>query len=203
MPIWRLEGPRERALTGNASFRSAVALAGHLPTNSKSDYRTQGKGGNARTFIPEVMDRARTRRKRFEGFTRADAVMIFPKFSIVFEAKVTADASHDIYFDTTRNQIARTIDSKRDPKRSVFVLLTPRIFKKNPRSRRYGWLMNDYMKSEDSLKKDLRHRNPQDLVNVSQRIGWLIWDDCTEVLPGACGWLDGKSIGSVQPRCSD
>ena len=187
----------------------------------KSDYRAQAKGENVRTFLPEVMERAGTQRTRFEGFTHADAVMIFPKFSIVFEAKVTADASHDIYFDTMRNQIVRIIDvmlakppgfenpnsknplSKRDPKRSIFVLVTPRIFKKNPHSRLYGWLMNDYMKTGESLRKDLNHRTPQDLVDVSQRIGWLTWEDCTEILPGACGWLDEKSPGPVQTVCSD
>jgi len=187
----------------------------------KSDYRAQAKGENVRTFLPEVMERAGTQRTRFEGFTHADAVMIFPKFSIVFEAKVTADASHDIYFDPMRNQIVRIIDvmlakppgfenpnsknplSKRDPKRSIFVLVTPRIFKKNPHSRLYGWLMNDYMKTGESLRKDLNHRTPQDLVDVSQRIGWLTWEDCTEILPGACGWLDKKSTGPAQTMCSD
>jgi hypothetical protein len=77
------------------------------------------------------------------------------------------------------------------------------MFKKNPHSRLYGWLMNDYVKTGESLRKDLVHRNPQDLVDVSQRIGWLTWEDCTEILPGACGWLDGKSIGPVQTMCSD
>ena len=187
----------------------------------QSDYRAQAKGENVRTFLPEVLERARTQRTRFEGSTHADAVMIFPKFSIVFEAKVTADTSHDIYFDTMRNQIARIIDvmlekppgfdkpnsknplSKRDPKGSIFVLLTPRMFKQNPHSRLYGWLMNDYMETGKALRKDLEHRNPQDLVDVSQRIGWLTWEDCTEIIPGACGWLDGKSIGPVQTMCSD
>jgi hypothetical protein len=187
----------------------------------KSDYQAQANGENIRTFLPEVMERAGTQRRRFEGSTHADAVIISPKFSIVFEAKVTADASHDIYFDTMRNQLARIVDvmlekppgfenpssknplSKRDPKRSIFVLLTPRMFKKNPHSRLYGWLMNDYMKTGESLIRDLNHRNPQDLIDMSQRIGWLTWEDCTEILPGACGWLDKKSTGLAQTMCSD
>jgi hypothetical protein len=187
----------------------------------KCDYRTQAKGKNIRTFLPEVMERAGTQRIRFEGSTHADAIMISPKFSIVFEAKVTADVSHDVYFDSMRNQIARIIDvmlekppgfekpnsknplSKRDPKRTIFVLVTPRMFQKNPHSRLYGWLMNDYMKTGESLRNDLKHRDPQDLVDISQRIGWLTWEDCTEILPGACGWLDEKSPGPVQTVCSD
>jgi hypothetical protein len=29
----------------------------------------------------------------------------------------------------------------------------------------------------------------EDWQSVSQRLGWLTWEDCNEVLPGSCRWL--------------
>jgi hypothetical protein len=164
-----------------------------------------------RNIVRYVVD-AGTGKKGLEGTSQADAVVINEDnhFGIVFEAKVTADASCEISFDAMRNQIARMIDvmlewprkantvpalSKRNPDRSLFVLLTPRVFKEHWQSRFYGFLMDDYRSLErgpDALKRDLPHRADQkdiDWSHLPKRIGWLTWEDFDEVIQKSCPWL--------------
>ena len=160
-----------------------------------------------RVLIPHVLDSARgtaVAGHALEGATKADAILIAPQtgFAVLFEAKVLADASSSIGFDVLRNQLARNIDvmlqpnpnleeplSQRRPERSCFVLLTPEIFRSHPESRLYGWLMRDYRSSPGALQRDLPHRAGTDLATVPSRLGWLTWEDCNRVLPGACPWL--------------
>jgi hypothetical protein len=158
-----------------------------------------------RILVPYVLESAReTRGRPLEGATKVDALLIGPEtgFAVVFEAKVLADASGSIGFDVLRNQLARNIDvmlqpnpglekplSERRPERSCFVLLTPEIFRNHPESRLYGWLMRDYRSSAAALKRDLPHRPVADLAAVTRRLGWLTWEDCDRILPGACPWL--------------
>jgi hypothetical protein len=33
------------------------------------------------------------------------------------------------------------------------------------------------------------HRSEADLASVTRWLGWLTWEDCNRVLPGACPWL--------------
>ena len=162
-----------------------------------------------RQFIPYVLDaakRPRSPNRPLEGPTQVDALLINEEngFAVIFEAKALSDISCDITFDVMRNQIARNIDvmlekhcgsrlkspiTSRKPDKTLFVLLTPRVFKKNPHSRLYGWLLNDYMKHPACLARDIPHRTEPDWASVSRRLGWLTWEDCNEVLPGACPWL--------------
>ena len=79
----------------------------------------------------------------------------------------------------------------RQPGRTCFVLLTPEIFRDHPESRLYGWLMRDYQADPGALQRDLRHRAGTDLASVAKRLGWLTWEDCNRVRPGACRWLAG------------
>jgi len=104
-----------------------------------------------------------------------------------------------------RNQIARNIDvmlednhnnerlhsslKRRDPDRSIFILLTPGIFRDNPQTRLYGWLMNEYLKEPGALGRDILHRKGMDWKNVINRMGWLTWEECKQILPDACGWM--------------
>jgi hypothetical protein len=144
-----------------------------------------------------------------EGATKVDALLIAPEtgFAVLFEAKVLADASSSIGFDVLRNQLARNIDvmlqphphpnpdeplSLRHPERSCFMLLTPEIFRSHPESRLYGWLMRDYRSSPSALQRDLPHRASAELATVTRRLGWLTWEDCNVVLPGACPWLSSS-----------
>jgi hypothetical protein len=160
-----------------------------------------------RVLIPYVLEsakRAAGSGRALEGTTKVDAILIAPAtgFAVLFEAKVLADASPSIGFDVLRNQLARNIDvmlqgnpnlqkplAQRLPDRSCFVLITPEIFREHPQSRLYGWLMQDYRSEAGALRRDLPHRAGTELDSVARRLGWLTWEDCNRVLPGACPWL--------------
>ena len=105
-------------------------------------------------------------------------------------------------YDALRNQLARSIDvmleksegldrrlDARKPDRTCLVLLTPEIFWRNPRSRLYGCLMQEYRDCLQSLARDLPHREPNELNDVRARLGWLTWEACNAVQPKACPWL--------------
>jgi hypothetical protein len=161
-----------------------------------------------RNLIPYVLEQASHASERLEGFTHADAVIVCEAtgFSVVVEAKATSDISHGVSFDLMRNQIARIADamleppepglkpplSRRDPNATVFALLTPRMFQENSTSRFYGWLMDDYRNKPAALRRDLPHRVNSDSIDwsrLSNRLGWLTWEDCNEVLRSVCRWL--------------
>ena len=160
-----------------------------------------------RVLVRHVMQTAREAAQRghaLEGATKVDAMLIAPGtgFAVLFEAKVLADASCGIGFDVLRNQLARNIDvmlqpnpnlqeplTQRLPERTCFVLITPEIFRDHPESRLYGWLMRDYQHHPAALRRDLPHRTGTDFASAASRLGWLSWEDCNRVLPGACPWL--------------
>lgn len=158
-----------------------------------------------RQIIPYVLDAAaRDNARTLEGATHVDAMFLNVEngFAWLIEAKVLSDVSYLISFDNFRNQIARNIDvmldntsmtgsglENRDPGKSLFALLTPRMFKQYPSSRLYGWLMQEYRNNPDALKRDLPHRNKTDWAALQQCIGWLTFEDFEEVRPGACPWL--------------
>ncbi len=123
-------------------------------------------------------------------------------FAVIFEAKVLSDISCQIAFDVMRNQIVRNIDvmlesnaslqrplKVRKPECTLFVLLTPKIFRDKPNTRLYGWLMNDYRGCPENLKRDLPHRTAEELAPIPNRLGWMTWEMCEQVLPGSCPWL--------------
>lgn len=154
-------------------------------------------------FIPHILKSADGKRK-LEGATYVDALIINPRngFAVVVEAKVLSDISIQITYDVTRNQIARTIDimleenknlceplSKRNPERTLFLLLTPRIFKTIPSHRLYGYKFNDYKKNPKSLASDLPHRKNRDWQAISDRLGWLTWEDFHKMEKNCCSWL--------------
>jgi hypothetical protein len=161
-----------------------------------------------RHLIPYILEAGSGNRTRFEGFTHADAILLSRTgFSVVFEAKVESDISTQITFDLTRNQIVRYLDvllenprnqaeplSWRDRTKTLFVLLTPELFRKNRASRLYGWLMDDYRSGdgESKIKRDLPHRKDEDLSSLPSRLGWLTWEDCNRVVPDSCPWLPSR-----------
>jgi hypothetical protein len=155
---------------------------------------------DARHPIPYVR-RAASIQKNHEGATHVDALLVDPSTgcSVLFEAKVLSDCSAHVSFDAFRNQLIRNVDvmlepagagplSGRRPERSAFILVTPRMFRDRPHSRLYGWLMNDYRSNPGSLQWDLPHRK-EDWSALAKRMGWLTFEECNEVLPGACRWL--------------
>lgn len=158
-----------------------------------------------RHIIPYVHHSA-VEKKSLEGPTNVDALLLnsMTGFAVVIEAKVLSDISHDITYDVMRNQIARNVDvmlesnenlcdplNKRDPDKTLFLLVTPRIFKDNPSSRLYGYKMNEYKTNLKSLQRDLQHRKDCDWDNLSKRLGWLTWEDFSEVNKNCCRWLEG------------
>ena len=156
-------------------------------------------------IIPFIIASAHDK-KILEGSTQVDALILNPDngFNILIEAKVLSDISISVTYDVVRNQIARNIDAmiekkkklrdplkKRDPKKSLFLLITPRLFKDNPTSRLYGYNIREYQdknKGEDALLKDLPHRTKEELRNIPSRIGWLTWEDFKEVNKKCSPW---------------
>jgi len=115
-------------------------------------------------FIPYVLDSSEGK-KNLEGPTNVDAILInkINGFAVVIEAKVLSDISCQITYDVMRNQIARNVDvmleknpklcpplDKRDPKKTLFLLLTSGLFKNNPSSRLYGYKFNEYKANGES-----------------------------------------------------
>lgn len=155
-------------------------------------------------FIPYILDSDHGR-KNLEGPTNADALLLNPDngFSAIIEAKVLSDISYQITYDVMRNQIARNIDvmleensdlcpplDTRDPSRTLFLLITPRVFKQKPWSRLYGYKFKDYQTDPVCLGTDLPHRENYDWKDISRRLGWLTWQDFKDANKDCCRWLD-------------
>jgi hypothetical protein len=162
-------------------------------------------------FIPFILEKAkkadRSIRADLEGETSVDAIIINPSngFSIIIEAKVLSDISSHTTYNETRNQLIRNIDimleknrglkyplNERDPDNSLFLLLTPEIFKNNSKTRFYGYKFLDYKMNPCSIGEELKHRNYNgtDLINISKRLGWTTWEDLNKINNNCCKWLD-------------
>ena len=159
-------------------------------------------------IIPYIID-SDNGRKNLEGPTNADAVLLNEEngFAVIIEAKVLSDISYQITYDVMRNQIARNIDvmlegndslcfplNKRDPYKTLFLLVTPQLFKDNPQSRLYGYKMNEYITRPDSLQCDLPHRTECNWNVISKRLGWLTWEDFKSVNGDCCNWIGGHPL---------
>lgn len=157
-----------------------------------------------RHFIPYVLEAAEAAGESLEGRTHVDAVLLAEDsgFAVLFEAKVTSDASSQVSFDLMRNQLIRNIDvmldanphlepplNERDPDNSCFVLLTPELFQKRPDSRLYGRLLLEYQGDPEALARDLPHRPGLAWPKISKRLGWLSFEECHRIEPTACPWL--------------
>jgi len=156
-------------------------------------------------IIPFIIASAHGK-KIIEGSTQVDAVIINPDngFNVLIEAKVLSDTSNSITYDVVRNQIARNIDvmlesnerlcdplNKREPDKSLFLLVTPKLFKDNPTSRLYGYKIREYHDKntgKDALLKDLPHRKERGLQDIPSKIGWLTWEDFKEVNNKCSPW---------------
>ena len=193
LPSWEAALGQEQFLYFEASLPSPASYRHRLAQQL-----------DERILIPYLRDAAEHSGERLEGPTKADALLISPDtgFAVVFEAKVISDISTGIQFDVMRNQLARSIDVMLDPNpqlrlplcerlpaRTCFVLMTPEIFRTNPESRLYGWLLPAYQRDPALLQHHLPHRQLAELESVPRRLGWLTWEDCNRLHPGACPWL--------------
>jgi len=177
------------------------------PTIYKEYLRSLYKEGKIQEhqIIPFILASAHEK-KTLEGSTQVDALILNPDngFNVLIEAKVLSDISIGITYDVVRNQIARNIDvmlesnerlcnplDKRDPDKSLFLLVPPKLFKDNPSSRLYGYKIREYQdrnKGIDALKRDLPHRTKDELKSIPSRIGWLTWEDFKEVNNKCSPW---------------
>lgn len=143
-----------------------------------------------RRIIPYIRDAA-VGKKKLEGPTHVDALLINESngFAAQFEGKLLSDMNCEVTYYLMRNQIARNIDvmlewnrdrqgplSRRNPDRTVFLLVTPEIIKENPHSRFYGYKYEEYKANPASIGQDLPHRLGIDWGIISSRIGWVTWE---------------------------
>jgi len=212
--VFGTEPPVEGVATWEACLDGTLHLYFEHQLPSPAAYKQWlGKHLSERCLVPYVRDAAFKRgsdelRTNLEGPTHVDAVLINESngFTVLFEAKVLSDTSVAITYDTMRNQIIRNVDvmleagdgllppaSRRRPERSLFVLLTPEVFRQPPHTRLYGWLMKEYRENPAALARDLPHRDSVSWPKVSRRMGWLTWEDCEAVRPGSCPWLTGAA----------
>jgi hypothetical protein len=174
-----------------------------------------------RAPVPYIHEAGVAAHERLEGPTHVDALLLCKQtgFAMLFEAKVLSDCDAKVTFDVMRNQLARNIDvmldanpklpaplNTRRPDRTCFALLTPEVFKHHPHSRLYGWLLPSYQSNPSALARDLAHRDAgagEEIVDwpaVSRRLGWVTFEDCERVAPGACGWLTSpRSTSATLP----
>lgn len=158
---------------------------------------------NMRQFIPHVLNSAHGK-KNLEGPTHVDALLINPNngFAVLIETKVLSDISNQNTYDATRNQMARIIDvmleknshlceplCRRNPERTLFLLVTPEMFKIHPSHRLYGGKFIDYKKNQESLAFDLPHRRNLNWLEIRRRLGWLTWEDFHRTNSNCCPWL--------------
>jgi hypothetical protein len=152
-----------------------------------------------RHLIPYVIHAAQRPRKRLEGITHVDALVVNADngFTLLVEAKVLSDVSCMVSFDAFRNQIARTIDvmleragelgrilESRVSERSLLALLVTApipacmacCFMSTPRYRR---------PSAETFHTGQVWTGP----TVARRLGWITFEDVARAIPGACPWL--------------
>lgn len=165
----------------------------------------------SQNFIPYIIEKTLNSKGDFrsdlEGATNVDALIINSTngFAIIIEAKVLSDISYQVSYDSMRNQIIRNIDvmlspnenlatplNKRIPDNSLFLLLTPKLYKDNPRTRLYGYAFRDYKNDFQTIQADLVHRNldKTQCEKISNRMGWITWEDLKSVNNDCCKWLN-------------
>jgi hypothetical protein len=166
---------------------------------------------SSRNFIPYIIDKTKNKKDEYrsdlESATNVDALLLNSTngFAVFIEAKVLSDISYQVSYDSMRNQIIRNIDvmlssnnglneplNKRLPENTLFLLITPKLFKDNPRTRLYGYAFTDYKCDPQRIQEDLKHRNLDinDCKKISKRIGWISWEDLKSINNECCKWIE-------------
>jgi hypothetical protein len=119
-------------------------------------------------------------------------------FCVLVAAWVLGDAEERVPHDVTRDELVRLVDAMLEPpappiaNRTVeatrLLVLCPQIFVDYPEFRRYASHLVAWRRNPLKLAQVLPHR---DVSGVVDRIGWLSFEDCDRVLPGALPWLHG------------
>lgn len=115
------------------------------------------------------------------------------------EAKLFSDCSTLVSYDPLRNQIIRVIENllcfqggREFPQNLFFTLLTPRLFRDNPKSRFYGYKIDEYEDPKNIIKDiglspipERRQRNwcyPDHLKDRTKllKITWITYEEIFE-----------------------
>lgn len=160
------------------------------------------------SVVPYLLDApAREGRRPLDGSATVDALLINVRtgFAVVFATRLLSDIACQGTFDSRRTDIARAIDlmleepkgpspflERREVSRTFLLLVTPKMLKEDPRARLYGWLWHDYREHPERLSADLHHRSLVNWRQVTTRMGWATWEDCAEIVPGACPWRERR-----------
>ena len=121
-----------------------------------------------------------------EGSSEIDVTFEHDQFLVFVEAKLGSDISMDTKYDPQRNQIARNIDcliEKAGDRTPVFWLMV----RDEAPDRAYVQLMNAYKADPTILARELPHRDPSKLHEVSRNLTTLLWSDFSELVCGP-GW---------------
>jgi hypothetical protein len=151
-----------------------------------------------------VRDAAAEGGTSFEGSIRADALFGNGRngFRVLFESKLLSDISCEVRFDPCRNQLARNIDVLLEPggpllgehhTRRLLCLLTPGLFFDDKATRYYGLLYEAYKQQNGLLASHLPHRNHEEVDLARHRLGGLTFEQCAEIEPAACPWLQPRT----------
>jgi hypothetical protein len=161
------------------------------------------KNIDKRQFIPPLG--STNNKQDLDWSAKIDAILLNSKngFTVIIESKVLLDISIEFKHNVIFNPLACKIDvmldkngildsplAKRDPGKSLFLLITPKTFKDNLTSRLYGYKFNEYKNNPSYLARDLPHRKNCNWQNISKRLGWLNWEDFKNVNGDCCPWLE-------------
>lgn len=203
--------PSWEAALGHQQF---LYFEASLP--SPPEYSDQlGRHLDEHILIPdlrEAADHNLQSGKKLEGATKADALLIAPDtgFTVLFEAKVVSDISAGVQSDGLRTQITRYIDVMLDP--------NPSCSHRSPGAAPSGLLRAHHPRDLPPEAREQTVRlaaarlparpsspaTPSTAQNASRpgvgasALGWLTWEDCNRLQPGACPWL--QRVARTQRR---
>lgn len=216
---WGKEGELYRTLTSDrkpvSDCRIIVEAQPKSPRKG-SDYDiTEHREGNSHIDI--VVGNV-IRRTNYKGEDQKNGIAYAatPGGSVCFvESKLNSDISYRTKTSPLRNQMIRVIENlltfqsasiditPRFPQRLHFVLITPKMFKDNPNSRLYGFLMERYSSNNDPeallevIKKSTKStvRDEENWVYPSKdemleqishmRINWVTTEKIMKGIPNA------------------
>ena len=172
---------------------------------SSPSYKEYVKKSVVTSLIIKYVKDSAEGKDNLEGPTHVDAIIVNKSngFSVLVEAKVLSDISYQVTYDEKRNQIIRNLDVMlepnpelqsplhyRKPENSLFLLLTPRKFQDSKtKSRLYSYKYDEYKNTPQKIQDEMPHRKKLDYIYLSQRIGWITWEDFRDISRDYCRWL--------------
>jgi hypothetical protein len=140
------------------------------------------------------------------------------------EAKLFSDSAYRTTNDPYRNQLERDIESLlcfqangHFPQKLFFTILTPRKFKEKPRSRLYGYRIEEYQKDKSKVFQDLENFALPGRTNLGQiypvlrehidklEIHWATYEQIFEIAYGvqSIDLLDRTGLGALEGKLDE